>query len=316
MWNDLKRFETTLLEEAFPPALEELLVRGQLPHCLGLEGGSPERRERMAFALAGAILCQEQQGHMCGTCTQCQKVMLGVHSDIFLADGIEESFKKKNIRAMRAEAFRKPSEGRAKVYVLAEAQGLDPEVQNLLLKVIEEPPEATFFIFTCDNRYRLLPTILSRMVTVTLQPPDPQEVLCVLREYLPDRSEEELRQVLALAEGELDFAKALLTDSMLAKRYTAARQVAQALGRGDACEVLTTLAPWEKKREEYAALLEMISQMVTNPQLRKVLSLSDTRGGYLGQEVQRLREHCEVNGYLPLLSALLAEAGKSCNGIK
>ena len=43
-------------------------------------------------------------------------------------------------------------EASAKAVILPVAERMTPEGQNLLLKIIQEPPEDTFFILTCTNR--------------------------------------------------------------------------------------------------------------------------------------------------------------------
>lgn len=310
MWSGLKKFDGDLLKVQMPPALADMLAGGRLVHSLNIEGEAGTGRTLLALALGGAILCEKQQGPMCGECVQCQKVLLGAHSDIVLADGSGESFRKKNVRALRAEAYQRPSEGRAKVYIFTDAQNLDKEVQNVLLKVIEEPPDDTFFIFTCDNRYRLLPTILSRVVTVRTRAPAREEALRLLKERLPDKPEAELSRALALSGGAPGLAGEILEDPSAAKRYAAAQKTAEALARRDACGVMSVLAPWEKKREEYAALLETVGKLLMTRELREELSLSAARCIRLREELNRLLDYCESNGYPPLLSALLAESGR------
>ena len=306
----MKRFDEQLLRVRMPSALSGMLAEGRLVHSLNIEGEAGTGRTLLALALAGAILCQRQQGPMCGECLQCRKVMAGAHSDIILADGSGESFRKKNIRALRAEAYRKPSEGRAKVYILTDAQNLDREVQNVLLKIMEEPPEDTFFIFTCDNRYRLLPTILSRMVTVSTRAPGREEVLTALEREFPGKGEEERARAVTLAGGSPGVAREILTDPAAARKYAAAAATLEALAARDACGVMTALAPWEKKREEYASLLEIVERLVMDPQMNRQFSLGTARGIRLREELDRLRELCGANGYPPLLSALLAEKGR------
>ena len=308
----MKKFEGDLLQVRMPPALADMLARGRLVHSINIEGeaGTGRTLLALALALAGAILCERQQGPMCGECLQCRKVMLGAHSDIVLADGSGESFRKKNVRALRAEAYQRPSEGRAKVYIFADAQNLDREVQNVLLKIIEEPPEDTFFIFTCDNRYRLLPTILSRVVTVGLAAPDPGEALELLRRQAPGKETRELQRALLLSGGSPGLAGEILADPAVSRRYDAAWKAAAALAERDGCGVMAALAPWEKKREEYAALLETVGRLLMAGQVREELKISGPRGIRLREELDGLLDYCESNGYPPLLSALLAERGQ------
>jgi DNA polymerase-3 subunit delta' len=56
--------------------------------------------------------------------------------------------------------------GRAKVYIVKEAELLSTAAQNALLKTLEEPPDDTYIILLSTARDRLLPTTLSRCQSV------------------------------------------------------------------------------------------------------------------------------------------------------
>lgn len=60
--------------------------------------------------------------------------------------------------------------GFTRIAVIENAQLLTHEAQNALLKLIEEPPEATAIILTATSPQALLPTITSRAQTITIHP--------------------------------------------------------------------------------------------------------------------------------------------------
>lgn len=43
---------------------------------------------------------------------------------------------------LRADAYVKPNDGDAKVFIIPEASRMTPQAQNALLKVLEQPPTA------------------------------------------------------------------------------------------------------------------------------------------------------------------------------
>jgi DNA polymerase-3 subunit delta' len=55
-----------------------------------------------------------------------------------------------------------PIRGRAKVFVIREADSMTTQAQNALLKTLEEPPGPTFIILLVSALDGLLPTTLSR----------------------------------------------------------------------------------------------------------------------------------------------------------
>jgi DNA polymerase III delta prime subunit len=84
--------------------------------------------------------------------------------------------------------FKRPS-GEAVVFVIASADVLGGESQNALLKILEEPPAATYFILTSSAPKLLLPTILSRLQQIALLPPDHSQLESYLLEHYPSSKE-------------------------------------------------------------------------------------------------------------------------------
>ncbi len=79
------------------------------------------------------------------------------------------------VHTMRATAQRSPAMGPFKVLVIGRAEALtpqlgNPEAANALLKLLEEPPQDTSLILTCEVPGALLPTIRSRLQAVRVAP--------------------------------------------------------------------------------------------------------------------------------------------------
>lgn len=73
------------------------------------------------------------------------------------------------IRELKKTIFQKPLAATHKIVVIKHAQQLTREAQNSILKILEEPPEATVIIMTANTTANLLPTVISRVVTVSSQ---------------------------------------------------------------------------------------------------------------------------------------------------
>lgn len=74
------------------------------------------------------------------------------------------------IRDMVKEVFIKPSVSLKKIFIIDNAHLMNDAAQNALLKVIEEPPEYAMFLLLCENRNKILPTILSRCSVISIPP--------------------------------------------------------------------------------------------------------------------------------------------------
>ena len=61
-----------------------------------------------------------------------------------------------------AAVYQSASRGHGKIFIIDEAELLEPVAQNALLKTLEEPPAQTYLFLVTSRPQRLLPTIMSR----------------------------------------------------------------------------------------------------------------------------------------------------------
>ncbi|MDG2424109.1 MAG: hypothetical protein P8M22_09030 [Phycisphaerales bacterium] len=102
--------------------------------------------------------------------------------------------------AMReAPAWRKSHYGRGKVFILDEAELIDPAGQNALLKTLEEPPPDTWIFLVTSRPERLLQTVRSRCEHVRFGPLPNDQLRQWITESLPDATDVEW--IMQWAEG-------------------------------------------------------------------------------------------------------------------
>lgn len=75
-----------------------------------------------------------------------------------------------------------PAASRYRVVVVEDADRMAERTSNALLKALEEPPPETVWVLCAPSEADLLPTIRSRVRTVTLHVPDPADVARLLVE--------------------------------------------------------------------------------------------------------------------------------------
>ena len=68
------------------------------------------------------------------------------------------------LRSLRQDAYIRPNDGAAKVYIFPDCDALNQRDQNVLLKLVEEGPPYAAFLFCTETAATLLPTIRSRCV--------------------------------------------------------------------------------------------------------------------------------------------------------
>jgi DNA polymerase-3 subunit delta' len=115
------------------------------------------------------------------------------------------------------------------VFIISNAEEMNAEASNSLLKTLEEPSSDSVFILTTAQKEQLLPTILSRCQLVQFDPLSEEE----LQEALIARNGVEPEQaalVARLAHGSYTAALELLSVDMVAQRKEAVQFLRLVLG--------------------------------------------------------------------------------------
>jgi DNA polymerase III subunit delta' len=120
------------------------------------------------------------------------------------------------VRNLRKSAMKGAGPGGKQLFILADAEELvaqeaSQEAANALLKILEEPPEGTWFVLTSSEPGRLLDTIRSRSTALHLTGLDESRLEQVLTDEVGAPAEEAARAA-RLAEGSLGRALGLLSD--------------------------------------------------------------------------------------------------------
>jgi DNA polymerase-3 subunit delta' len=157
-------------DESTQRALGSLESNGRIPHAIIIESSDTEKASEAARFLSMYAVCEAEQ-KPCSVCSHCHKAAQKAHADISYLTPLNKSktYAIGQVRDMSTDAYIKPNEANAKVFVLEYVdEKLSTTVQNSFLKLLEEPPQNVYFIMTCENSRKLLVTILSRCTLVRL----------------------------------------------------------------------------------------------------------------------------------------------------
>ena len=154
-------FESIAVIPSFKNAVSSAVASGKLSHALIFEGASSEIRINAAKETAMAILCKAEN-KPCKNCSACYKVAVDSHPDLHIISKDGAMIKVDEIRDIKEKAKVYPNDGDKSVFIICEAQNMNPQAQNALLKIFEEPARHVCFILTCPSKSSLLETITSR----------------------------------------------------------------------------------------------------------------------------------------------------------
>jgi hypothetical protein len=200
-------------------------------------GASARRLERAAYERAARILCRKGCPPGEALCSDCRRAFQREHPDLLVAapearrrvnvPALEEGASKETtiptalVRAVAAEASRRPYEGDTRAILLLDVDRTDPAAQSALLKVLEEPPGVARFILTAERPRRLPDTILSRVAVERIESASREETAATLRARGVATDEADARAAFAPGDAdeaaELDIQQARATrDALLA----------------------------------------------------------------------------------------------------
>lgn len=190
--------------------LQGAIRQDKVSHAYLLHGENRSGKEFIAKIFAQALQCEQKGENPCGECHSCKQALSGVHPDIiFVTHEKPNTIGVDDIRdGINNTVMIKPYSSRYKIYILQEAEKMTPQAQNALLKTIEEPPAYAVFILLTSSMEAMLPTIISRCVTLHMKPVQDEEMRKYLMRELkvPDYRAE---ICVAFARGNVGRAKAL-----------------------------------------------------------------------------------------------------------
>ena len=152
--------------------LKSALRADRVSHAYIFCGEDGAGKNQVAKAFAQSLLCEAGGEEACGTCRFCKQFLSGSNPDFkYVTHEKPNTITVDEIREQLLDDIQiKPYNGLRKVYIIDDAEKLNSQAQNAMLKTIEEPPEYGVIIMLTNNENVFLETILSRCITYNLKP--------------------------------------------------------------------------------------------------------------------------------------------------
>jgi DNA polymerase-3 subunit delta' len=159
--------------------LQRLLWRGRLGSTFVFAGPEGVGKRQFALTVAKAANCRraavdegtdQYTEDSCDECPVCRRIEASAYSDVMEIAPEGAFIKIAQTRALAAEVYFRPREGRQRFFLIDEADRLREEAANSLLKTLEEPAPTSTIILLTSRPHALLPTILSRAQRLNFAP--------------------------------------------------------------------------------------------------------------------------------------------------
>ena len=232
-------------------ALRTQLAAGRTHHAYIFHGPAGVGKFTTALAFAQLLLCHARQTTLtgeieaCGACDSCRyfnatppapeegdddSALRYPHPDLHVVTkelakySDDRNTRNRKLLSIPVElvrdaviepAPRSPALGHGKVFVIDEAELLNPAGQNALLKTLEEPTPGTTLILVTSSEDRLLPTIRSRCQRVAFVPLADEVVARYVGEHGGEALSPKLRDwLVGFAGGSLGRARLALDQGL------------------------------------------------------------------------------------------------------
>ncbi len=152
-----------------------LVKEQRIPHAILLSAAKGMGKVELAKEMAHLAMCENVGDNgVCYQCGACELLKAGNHTDLTVIKAENTVIKVSQIRQLTSDVVLTSSKNQFKVIIIEEAEKMNLSSANALLKTLEEPPAKVLIILTTHEMGRLLPTIRSRCVKITIQPTSQQ----------------------------------------------------------------------------------------------------------------------------------------------
>jgi DNA polymerase-3 subunit delta' len=168
--------------------LRRFVATGRVPNALLFTGPEGVGKRQFAIELARRLVCTAPTGSdACGQCTACKRagefaipvfekgdeskqVFFSQHPDVGIVLPFRRNLLIGAIRELERESHFRPYEASARIFIVDDADKMNDNASNALLKTLEEPAPTTHIILIAEREDSLLPTIRSRCQTIRFAP--------------------------------------------------------------------------------------------------------------------------------------------------
>lgn len=314
--------------------LKRILEARRVPGALLFTGEDGIGKKLFALGIAKALNCRTPQGvEGCGRCPSCVRIAKfnypqssesddwkGIiwtdHPDVGMVVAPKRVLLVEQMRLIEREANYRPYEGKARVFLIDDADKLNDASANALLKVLEEPPHTSHIVLLTSRPAMLLPTIRSRCQLIRFSPISAAEIEThLVQNKIATASEARIRA--RLARGSLGRSLADDFDDYFAHREEMVETLRALALSDDRIQLLRSAEEFNdaRRKDDYESRLDILETLIRDawmlalqappesvvnedllPELQKISAKLDSRrpASWISQ-IEEMREQLIVN---------------------
>ncbi len=276
--------------------LKSAVKYDRVSHAYLFTGESGSGKRSLADAFAMSLVCDMHGEDPCLMCPSCKKAMDHNHPDIIYV--IHEKLNTISVDEIRTQVVNtvdiKPYEGGRKIYIIADAEKMNPQAQNALLKTIEEPPSYATMILLTNTPEALLPTIRSRCINLPVKPVQDS----LVERYLSDElrlPDYEARVLTAFAQGNIGRAIAAATEESFSEIKETSVAIMRRITDMDTAGISDTIKTLKDRKDQIYDYLDMM--LIYFRDVLYYKASKDTRYLIFSEELSQIRIQSENSSY-------------------
>ncbi|MGI9055689.1 MAG: ATP-binding protein [Pyrinomonadaceae bacterium] len=261
--------------------LKRFISNKRVPNSLLFAGEEGIGKRLFALEFAKSFVCQNpKNGEACNQCPACaradrftfpkaddrddhKKVIFSEHADIGTVIPYKRNILVDAIRHLETEANFRPFEAASRFFIIDDADKMNAEASNALLKTLEEPPASSHIFLISSRPDALLPTIRSRVQTLRFAPIETEEIkkhLLSTKQF----SQTDAEILAKLAHGRLGSALELDLEKFRARRELMFKVLQSLLQTNDRAVLLQTAEEMNdaKNKDDYEKYLDALQTLI------------------------------------------------------
>jgi DNA polymerase-3 subunit delta' len=327
-------FEDLIGNTQAKETLGRLIAAERIPNALLFSGVEGVGKKAFALEIAKAFVCRGPVGFSaCGACHACtrvsaftpptsdkkddyKQVFFTEHPDVGLVIPFNKNILVDAIRELEREAYFRPFEAPARVFIIEDADKMNDAASNALLKTLEEPASTSYIFLISSRPDSMLQTIHSRCQVIRFACLDAKEIekyLLKTEKFSPV----DAGLISRLCSGSIGRALSMDVEKFYAQREAMMRVLQSVITNEGRSALLQTAESMNdpKNKDAYETALETLQALIRDlwivkiggnseeivnfdlaARLEKLAALADTRllARWI-EEIELLRESLAVN---------------------